>query len=150
MCKVQISTQKKQITLHYFYDTSFGFANCYCCSVTKSCPTLCGHLNCSMPGFPLLHNFLQLAPCPWVGDAIQPSHPLSPPSPPALNLSQHQGVSKELVLCIRWPMYWSFSFGISPSSEYSGLISSRIDWFCQYLKEFKGQPGVCRSYIMDC
>ena len=46
----------KQITLHYFYGTSFGFANCYCCcSVTKSCPTFCGHLNCSMPGFPVLH-----------------------------------------------------------------------------------------------
>ena len=57
----------------------------------------------------------------WVSDAIQPSHPLLPSSPPAPNLSQQQG------LCIRWPKYWSFS--ISPSNEYSGLISFRIDWF---------------------
>ena len=59
-----------------------------------------------------------------VGDAIQPSHPLSFPSPPALNFSQHH----ESVLCIRWSNYWSFSFSISPSNEYSGLISFRISW----------------------
>ena len=64
----------------------------------------------------------------WVADAIQPSHPLSSPSPPTFNLSQHQGLfSNESVLHIRWPKYWSFS--ISPFSEYSGLISFRIDWF---------------------
>ena len=63
----------------------------------------------------------------WVGDAIQPSHSLSSPSP-AFNLSQHQGLSSESVLCIRWPKYWSFSFNISPSNEYSGLISFRMDW----------------------
>ena len=57
----------------------------------------------------------------WISDAIQPSHPLSPPSPPVLNLSQHQVFSNELALCIRWPQYWSFS--ISPSSVYSVLIS---------------------------
>ena len=64
----------------------------------------------------------------WVGDAIQPSHPLSSPSPPALNLSQHRGVSNESALCIRWPKYWSFSFNISPSNEHPGLISFRMDW----------------------
>ena len=67
-----------------------------------------------------------------VSDAYQPSHPLLSPSPPAWNLSQHQGkasvFSKESVLRIRWPKYWSFSFSISPSSEYSGLISFRMDW----------------------
>ena len=56
-----------------------------------------------------------------VGDAIQPSHPLLFPSPPALNLSQHQGL-------FQWPKHWSFSLSISPSSEYSGLISFRLDW----------------------
>ena len=61
--------------------------------------------------------------------AIQASHPLSSPSPPAFNLSQHQGLSNESVLHIRWPKYWSFSFSISPSNEYSGLISFRIDCF---------------------
>ena len=64
----------------------------------------------------------------WAGDAIQPSHPLSSPSPPALNLSQHQGLSNESVLCIKWHKYWSFSFSISPPSEYSELISFRMDW----------------------
>ena len=64
-----------------------------------------------------------------IGDAIQPSHPLSSPSPPAFNLSQHQVFSNELVLCIRWPKYWSFSFSFSPSSGYSELISFQIDWF---------------------
>ena len=63
-----------------------------------------------------------------IGDAIQPSHPLSSPSPPAFILSQHQVFSNESVLHIRWPKYWSFSCSISPSNEYSGLISFRIDW----------------------
>ena len=63
-----------------------------------------------------------------VGDAIQQSHPLSSPSPPAINLSQHQGLSNESVLHIRWPKYWSFSFNISLSNEYSGLISFRMHW----------------------
>ena len=67
--------------------------------------------------------------CPSSRCAIQPSHPLLSPSPPAFNLSQHQGLSNESVLCIRWPKYWSFSFSISPSNEYSGLISVRIDCF---------------------
>ena len=65
----------------------------------------------------------------WVSDVIQPSPPLSSPSPLAFNLSQHQVFSKESVLRSRWPKYWSFSFSISPSNECSGLISIKIDWF---------------------
>ena len=69
----------------------------------------------------------------WVGDAMQPSHPLSPPSPLALSLSQHHGWwasgSLESALCLRWPKYWSFSFSLSPFNKYSRLISFRIDWF---------------------
>ena len=61
-------------------------------------------------------------------DAIQPSHPLSSPSPPAFNFSSIRVFSNESVLRIRWPKYWSFSCSISPSNEYSGLISFRIDW----------------------
>ena len=64
----------------------------------------------------------------WVSDAIQPSHPLLSPSPPAFNLSQHQGLINESVLPIREGKYWCFSFNISPFNEYSGLISFRIDW----------------------
>ena len=64
------------------------------CSVAQSCPTLCDPMDCSMPGFPILHHLLELAQIHvhWVGDAIQPSRPLSSPSPPAFNLSQHQGL----------------------------------------------------------
>ena len=75
-------------------------------------------MDCSIPGFPVLHYLPEFAQtnARWVNDAIQPSHPLSSPSLPALDLSQHQGFSKESALHIRWPKYWSFSF--SPSSEY--------------------------------
>ena len=62
----------------------------------------------------------------WVGDAIQPSHPLSSSSPPAFNFPSIRVFSNKSVLHIRWPKYWSFS--ISPSNEYSGLISFRMDW----------------------
>ena len=85
-----------------------------------------------MPGFLVLHHFLELdqTHVHQVSDAIQASHPLSSPSPPAFSLSQHQGFfSNESVLHIRLPKYWSFSFSISPSNEYLGLISFRIDWF---------------------
>ena len=99
-------------------------------SVAQLCPTPCDPTDCSMPGFPVHHQLPELAQTHvyQVGDVIQPSHPLSFPSPPAFNLSQHQGFSNESVLHIRWPQYWSFSFNISPSNEYSGLISFKIDW----------------------
>ena len=81
-----------------------------------------------MPGLPVHHKLLEFTQTHvhWVGDAIQPSHPLLSPSPPTFNLSQHQVFSSDSVLWIRWPQYWSFS--ISPSNEYSGLISFRLDW----------------------
>ena len=96
-------------------------------SVAQSCPTLCDPMNRSTPGLPVHHQlpgFTQTH-VHWVSDAIQPSHPLSSPSPPALNLSQHQGLFKWV---IRWPKYWSFSFSISPSNEHPRLISFRMDW----------------------
>ena len=87
-------------------------------------------MDCNTPGLPVPHHLPDLAQthAHWVGDAIQPSHPLSSPSPPALNLSQQQG-HFQWVGRIRWPKDWSFSFSISAFSEYSGLISFRIDWF---------------------
>ena len=99
-------------------------------SVARSCLTLCGPMDCSMPGCPILYYLLEIAQTHvhWVSDAKQPSHPLSSPSPPALNLSRHQVLPNESVLHMRWPKYWSFSFNISPSNEYSGLISFRMDW----------------------
>jgi len=91
-------------------------------------------MDCSTPGFPVLYYLLEFAQTHvhWVSDDIQPSHPLLSPSPPAINLPQHQGLFQRVsssALCIRWPKYWSFSFGISPSNEYLGLISFRTDWF---------------------
>ena len=102
-----------------------------CCSVVQSCPALCDLMDCSTPGFPVLHYLLELAQTRvhWVGDLLQPSHPLSPPFPPALNISQHQGLFKWVVFSHQVPKYWSFSFSISPSSEYSELMSFRMDWF---------------------
>ena len=93
---------------------------------------LCDPMDCSMPGLPVHHQLPEPSQthAHQVGDGIQPSHPLSSPSPLAFNLSEHQGLLNESVLCIRWPKYWSFS--ISPSNEYSGLswmISFRINWF---------------------
>ena len=104
---------------------------CPCPSVTQLSPSLCNPMNCSTPGFPVHHHFPEFAQTHvhWESDAIQPSYPLSSPFSSSSNLSQHQGLSQELALHIRWPKYWSFSFSISPSSEYSGLIYFRIDWF---------------------
>ena len=83
-----------------------------------------------MPGFPVHHQLSELAQTHvhWVGDPIQPSHPLLSPSPPASIFPSIRVFSNESVLHIRWPKHWSFSFSISPSKEYSGLISFRIDW----------------------
>ena len=88
-------------------------------------------MDCSMPGFPVHHQFPGLAQTQvhWVGDGIQPSHPLSSLSPPAFNHSQHQGLSQWVSSLHLKPKYWSFWFSISLSNEYSGLISFRIDWF---------------------
>ena len=99
--------------------------------VSQSCPTLYSPMDFSTPGFPVHHQLPEPAQTHvhCIDDAIQPSHPLSSPSPPAFNLSQHQVFSNESVLCIRWPKYWSFSFNITPSNEHPGLISFRIDWF---------------------
>ena len=86
-------------------------------------------MDCSTPGLPVHHQLPEFTQTHvhWIGDAIQPSHPLSSPSPP-FNCSQHQGLFKWVSLHIRWPKYWSFSFNISASNEYSGLISFRLNW----------------------
>ena len=100
-----------------------------CCSVAESCPALCNPMDYSMPGFPVLHYLPEFAQTYvlWVSNAIQPAHPLLPPSPLALNICQYQGLFQWVSSLIRWPKNWSFS--ISPSNECSGLISFRIDWF---------------------
>ena len=87
-------------------------------------------MNSSTPDFPVLCHLQELTQTHvhWVGDAIQPSHSQSSPSLSAFFLSIRI-FSNESVICMRWPQYWSFSFSISPSNEYPGLISFRIDWF---------------------
>ena len=100
-------------------------------SVTQSCLTLCDPMNRSTPGLPVHHQLPEFTQTHVhrVGDAIQPSHPLSSPFPPAPNPPSIRVFSNESALHIRWPKCWSFSRNISPSNEHPGLISFRMDWF---------------------
>ena len=123
-------------------------------SVAQSCLTLCDPMNCSTPGLPVHHQipeFIQTH-VHWVGDAIQASHPLSSPSPPAPNPPSTRVFSNESTLHMRWPKYWSVS--ISPSSEYSGLISFRIDWFdllaLQVILKSLLQHHSSKASILEC
>ena len=99
-------------------------------SVAQLCVTLCDPMDCSTPGLPVHHQLSEPTQTHLhhVTDAIQPSHPLLSPSPPALNLPQHQGLFKWVSSSHRWPKCWSFRFSISPSNEHPGLISFRMDW----------------------
>ena len=99
-------------------------------------------MDCSMPGLPVLHYTLELAltHVHWVGDATQPSHPLSSPSSPAPIPPSIRVFSNESTLLMRWPKYWSFSFNISPSNEHPGLISFRMDWL-----DFLAVQGTLKS-----
>ena len=87
-------------------------------------------MNCSTPGLPVHHQLLESTQTHVhrVSDAIQPSHPLLSPSPPAPIPPSIRVFSNESTLCIKWPKYWIFSFNISSSSEHPGLISFRMDW----------------------
>ena len=119
----------------------------------QSCPTLCNPMDVDLQAsqFSSIHSLscLRLFVTPWTAahqdslsitnswsllklmsiELVMPSLPLSSPSPPASSFSQHQGLFQWVSFCIRWPKYWSFSFRISPSNEYLGLIYFRIDWF---------------------
>ena len=111
-------------------------------------------MNRKTPGLPVHHQFPESTQthAHRVIDAIQPSHPLSSPSPPALNLSSIRAVSNESALRMRWPKYWSFSFNISPSNEQPGLISFRMDWLdllavqgtLKSLQHHSSKPSVLR------
>ena len=92
--------------------------------VAQSCPTLCDPMNHSTPSLPVHHQLPEFTQTyvHWVSDAIQSSHPLLFPSPPAFNLSQHQGLFKWVSSSHQVANYWSFNFYISPSSEHPGLI----------------------------
>ena len=100
-------------------------------SVAQSCLTLCDPMNSSTPGFPVHHQPPELAQTHVhrVSDAMQPSHPLSSLLLLPSIFPSTRVFSNESFLRIRWPKYWSFSFTTSPSSQYSGLISFKMDWF---------------------
>ena len=99
-------------------------------SVAQPCQTLCDPMNCSTPGLPVHHQLPDFTQTHIhrIGDAIQPSHPLSSPFPPAPNPPSIRVFSNESTLHMMWPKYWSFSFSIIPSQEHPGLISFRVDW----------------------
>ena len=100
-------------------------------SADKSSPTLCNPMNCSTPGFPVLHYLPEFAQTHvhWVSDGIQPSHPLSPPSSLALYLSQPLGLFQWVSSSQKVTKVLEYCFSTSPSNEYSVLISFRKDWF---------------------
>ena len=100
-------------------------------SVAQLCPTPCDPMDCSMAGLPIHHQLQSLLKLMSI-ESVMTSNPLIFCHPLLLLPSVFPNIRvfpKESVLCIRWPKYWSFSFSISPSNEYSGLIYFRIDWF---------------------
>ena len=112
----------------YVHSGSASQTKVCCCSVIKSCSTFCDSMDCSPPGSSVFHylpEFVQIH-VHWVGDAIQQSHPLSSPSPFASVFPSIRIFSNESALRLRCLTCWSFN--ISPSNEYSGLISFRLDW----------------------
>ena len=147
----------------------FLFKTCFpqdFCSVTQLCLTLCDPMDCSSSGFFVLHHLPEFAQTHvhWVGDAIQPSHPLSFPHFLTSTVPSIRVFSNVLALQITWPKYWSFRFSINPSSEYSRFIPSnsskyqRKDWGVskkrlrskkEKIEEYQGKRRNCnqaRSY----
>ena len=113
-------------------------------SVAQLCPTLCDPMNCSTPGFPVHHQLPEFTQTHVhrVGDAIQPSHPLSSPFPSSPIPPSIRFFSNESTFWMRWPKYWSFSFSISPSNEHPGLISFRMD-----LLDLLAVQGILKSLL---
>ena len=104
--------------------------------------TLYDPIDCSTPGFPVHHQLPEFTQTHVhrISNAIQPSHPLSSPLLLPSLFPTIRVFSNKSVLCIRWPKYWSFSFSVSPSNEYSGLISFRIEWL-----DFLSVQGTLKS-----
>jgi len=148
MGKIPISRKEKLKCCHL----------CVCTCLLEKTVQLLNHVRLfATPGFPAHHQLPDLAQnhVHRVSDAIQPSHPLSSPSPPAP--PSIRVFSNKSVLHIRWPKYWSFSFSISPSSEYSGLTSFKIDWLDllavqvkSLLQHHSSKPSVlrCSDFFM--
>ena len=129
----------------------------YCCLFDMSCGTLCNPMDYSTSVFPILHylpEFIQTH-IHWVDDAIQPSHPLSSPSPHTLNLSQHQSLFQNVSSLHQLAKVLELQLCISPSNVYSGFISFKSDWFDLLavqgtLKSLLQQPTVKWSIVSSC
>ena len=117
-------------------------------SVAQSYPTLCDTMNHSTPGLPVHHQLPDSTQTHvhWVSDAIQPSHSLLSPSPPALYFSQYQVLFQSVSSSMWWPTYLSFSFHISPSKEHPGLISFRMDWLDLLARDPRVSKGLSRVF----
>ena len=133
-CSVSVlSSECKLFIQHSFSSTSHGPCHVQFSSVTESIPTLCDPMDCSMPGLPVHHQFPEFTQTHvhWASDAIQPSHPLSSPSPPTFNLSQHQGLFQwvrslhEVAKVLEFQLQHQSLF----RTAYSGLISLRMDFW---------------------
>ena len=116
-------------------------------SVAQSCPTLCDPMNRSIPGLPVHHQLPEFTQTHVhrVSDAILPSHPLSSPFPPAPIPPSIKVFSNESTLHMRWPKYWSFSLSISPSNEYPGLVSFKMNWL-----DLLAVQGTLKSLLQHC
>ena len=124
--KVSVTLSVKDFNLDWVIITIMSIS-----SVTQSCLNLCNSMDCSMPVSLSITNFQILLKLMFIKSVMSSNHLilcipllLLPSIFPSIRV-----FSNESALCIRWPKYWSFSFSISPSSEYSGLIFFRIDWF---------------------
>ena len=126
-----------QYIFHMYYQYS---------SVAQSCLTLCDSMDCSMPGFPVHYQLAELAQTHvhQVNGAIQPSHPLSSPSPPAFSLCQHQGLFQWVSSLHQVAKVLEFQLQHQSFHEYSGLISFRIDWF-----ELLAVQGTLKSLLQQ-
>ena len=121
---------KKNIYLNHSQKQTEHCKSVQFSSFAQSCTTLCDPMDCIRPGLPVHHQLPEFTQTHvhWVGYAIQPPHPLSSPFLPPSVFPSIRVFSNESVLHIRWPKDWSFSFNISPSNQYSGLISFRTYW----------------------
>ena len=127
------STEEQFLRLLLFFKVSYSLCSLHFISVAKLYPTLCDLMDCSTPGFPVLHELPELAQTHvhWVGDAVQPSHPLSSHFPPAFNLSQHQGLfqgvssSHQVAKVLEFQLqHQSFRWIVRTDFLYDGLVWS--------------------------